>query len=435
VYFLLQMCDSLAEAHEAGLIHRDVKPSNVLVGEADEVSVKLLDFGLAQFDDADTLTGVGDVPGTLAYISPERLRGDEASEASDIWAVGVMLWEALSGEHPFWGVPLPQVATAIEAGAPPLASRRPDLPKPLLAAVDGALAGDPEQRPRAAELAHQLREAWTAPTRERAARRSGKPKAVPKPSPLAQPLALDAQLVPAGLAGIATLVGATLLPFWPPLLVALLVASAVLTTLRWPRLGLALTLFAPVLPLGNVAQGAALVYGVLALAWLAAMWRDARCGLAFAAGPLLAPIGLLALVPLAVQPAAGLWRKGLHACVAVLTAALAAGLAGNPLPLTGEIVANVGVAGTERPGDIASALTEVLRGNAALVTTALTLTAAAVLLPYARSRGLWGIVLLGAGQLMFILLAAPSIPWAWAVFGTWLMCALLCGRLAVRAAR
>jgi hypothetical protein len=114
---------------------------------------------------------------------------------------------------------------------------------------------------------------------------------------------------------------------------------------------------------------------------------------------------------------------------------LAAGLAGNPLPLTGEIVANLGVAGTERPGDIASALTEVLRGNAALVTTALTLTAAAVLLPYARSRGLWGIVLLGAGQLMFILLAAPSIPWAWAVFGTWLMCALLCGRLAVRAAR
>ncbi len=103
-----QVLDGLSHAHRRGIIHRDVKPSNVLVEDAPETSVRVLDFGLAQFDEADTLTAVGDVPGTLAYISPERLAGEEASERSDVWAVGVILWEALAGSHPFWGVPLPR---------------------------------------------------------------------------------------------------------------------------------------------------------------------------------------------------------------------------------------------------------------------------------------------------------------------------------------
>src|SRR5439155_6477303 len=121
--------------------------SNVLLEEGETVSVKLLDFGLAQFDEADTLTAVGDVPGTLAYIAPERLTGEEATPASDVWAVGVMLWEALASRHPFWGVPLPQVATTIEAGAPPLQPERPDLARRVLAAVESALTIDPARRP------------------------------------------------------------------------------------------------------------------------------------------------------------------------------------------------------------------------------------------------------------------------------------------------
>ena len=64
--------------------------------------MRLFDFGLALMADADTLTAVGDVPGTLAYISPERLHGQEAGPAADVWAVGVLLWEALAGHHPFW---------------------------------------------------------------------------------------------------------------------------------------------------------------------------------------------------------------------------------------------------------------------------------------------------------------------------------------------
>src|SRR5213595_1530293 len=73
-----QVLEGLAFAHARGIVHRDVKPSNVLLAEEELVSVRLFDFGLALMADADTLTAVGDVPGTLAYISPERLHGQEA---------------------------------------------------------------------------------------------------------------------------------------------------------------------------------------------------------------------------------------------------------------------------------------------------------------------------------------------------------------------
>ncbi len=158
-----QVLDGLAHAHRRGIVHRDVKPSNVLVEESEELSVRVLDFGLAQFDEADTLTAVGDVPGTLAYISPERLSGEEATERSDVWAVGVILWEALAGSHPFWGVPLPQVASTIAGGR--AAALRPP-PRPAAPAARRRrrrARGRPgAKRPSAARLAAELREAYVA---------------------------------------------------------------------------------------------------------------------------------------------------------------------------------------------------------------------------------------------------------------------------------
>jgi hypothetical protein len=414
-----QVLDGLAHAHARGIVHRDVKPSNVLLEEGDRISVRLLDFGLAQFDEADTLTAMGDVPGTLAYISPERLAGREATAASDIWAVGVMLWESLASGHPFWGVPIGQMTSAIQSGAPPLRDQRPDLPDRLVAAVERALHLDPAKRPSAPKLAAELRECLRP---RRTKKHAPRARAVPTPREL--PLE---RLAAAGLAAVATAGGAALLPFWPPGLVVGLAALGGGLSLVAPRAGLALALFAPVFPLGNLAQGAAVAWALVAALLLIAGWRDPRAGLAFVAGPLLAPLGLLALVPLAVQPCRGAWRRGLHAGLAVLAAALVAGLRDGSLPLGASRVHDLGLAGSESPGAILQALAQTLADRPSLVVAALALAAAAIALPEAAARGLWWIAGLGGGLLVVLLLGVPAAPALPVIAGVWLLCLAAAG--------
>ncbi len=389
-----QVLDALAHAHRTGIVHRDVKPSNLLLEDRNEIAVRLLDFGLAQFDGADTLTAVGDVPGTLAYIAPERLAGAEATAESDVWAVGVLLWEALAGKHPFWGVPLQEVARAIAAGAPPLAGERRDLPRRLLAAVDGALASDPARRPRASALASELRNALRKEDLRRAPSRSETTAMA-----ATRPRVLVRRLVPPGLAGTSALLGATLLPFWPPALVVAIAVAAALTALRLPRVGLAIALAAPIFPLGNVAESAAVLYGLLALGWVALAWRDARWGLLFVSGPLLAPMGLLALVPLAVQPARGVVRRVAHAVLAVLAATLFAGVAGDDLPLTGAPATGLHVAPHDTVGEIASALWQAALAAPVLLLGTAALAFAAAILPFARRWSRYGVLVVGMALL------------------------------------
>src|SRR4051794_8782315 len=142
-----QVAEALAHAHSRGIVHRDVKPSNVLLAHSERIDARLLDFGLAQMAEFDTLTAIGDVPGTLAYVSPERLLGENATAAADVWAVGVMLWEALAGEHPFWPDGFAETSKRIQHGARPLAELRPDLPRPLCDVVASALLVNPARRP------------------------------------------------------------------------------------------------------------------------------------------------------------------------------------------------------------------------------------------------------------------------------------------------
>ncbi|MGH3135224.1 MAG: protein kinase domain-containing protein [Gaiellaceae bacterium] len=387
-----QVLDALAHAHRAGIVHRDVKPSNVLLEDRDEIAVRLLDFGLAQFDGADTLTAVGDVPGTLAYIAPERLAGGDATPESDVWSVGVLLWEALAERHPFWGLPLQEVARAIQTGAPPLASERKHLPRRLISAVDGALAADPEARPRASELAAQLRSSLQAsPAREPRAPRDGK-----APSAAAPAGNLARRAAPIGLAVVAALVGATLLPFWPPALVVAIAIGAGLATRLDPRLGLAIALAAPIFPLGNYAESVALLYGAFALAWLALCWRDARWGLLFVCGPLLASVGLLALAPLAVQPVRGVVRRAAQAGLAVLSALLVAGVAGEKLPLENRSAEALGIGPVDPVTDAALAVWETLAAYPVALGTAALAAVVAGGLPWARQRSRYGMAAIGA---------------------------------------
>jgi Protein kinase domain len=407
-----QILDGLAHAHERGIVHRDVKPSNVLLADDEAVSVRLLDFGLAQFDEAETLTAVGDVPGTLAYISPERLRGEEARPASDVWAVGILLWEALAAKHPFWGVPIQQMAGTIASGPPPLETERPDLPKRLLAAIGHALADDPRKRPPAAALAKELRAALAGRKRSTTIE-----SVVPTQARLAR-------TAPAAATFAGTLAGATMLPFFPAFWAPVLALGAAALALRAPRAGLALALAAPVLPLGNHALGLALAYGVLALGWLVLSWRDARAGLAFLAGPLLAAVGLVALVPLAVQASRGHVRRAAHALAAVGVAGLAAGLRGTDLPFAEATAEPLGLAGTESALDAALAVGRAV--PVALAVGAVALAATAVAIPFARTP--WRIAGLGAVATALTVLGVPAAPALPLVAAIWLTCVVLAVR-------
>lgn len=386
-----QVLDALAHAHRAGIVHRDVKPANILVEDCDELAIRLLDFGLAQFDGADTLTAVGDVPGTLAYISPERLAGGDATPESDVWSVGVLLWETLTDRHPFWGVPIQEVANSIQAGAPPLATERRGLPRRLVAAVDAALAIDPAARPNASDLASELRNALRSPQ----SRPARKERATKNEETLAPAQRHARRAVPVALGVVTAVLGATFLPFWPPELVAALVVATAIACWLDPRAGLALVLAVPVFPIGNVAESAAIVYGALATGWLVLNWRDARHGLLFVVGPVLAAFGLLPLVPLVVQRADGRVRRAAHAAMAVLTAALLAGVAGHELPLTGETPGTLGIGPLTPVFDASNAIWSALAGHPLTTATAILFALAAALLPWARRFAPAGVAVVG----------------------------------------
>jgi hypothetical protein len=406
----VQILEGLAHAHANGIVHRDVKPTNVLVADTAEISIKLLDFGLAQFAEAETLTAAGDVPGTLAYISPERLAGEASSFPADIWAVGVVLWEALAGYHPFWASSPVETARRIELGPPPLESLRPDLPRHLTEAVTRATAVDPAKRPSAIQLADRLRSALEERDRKRIRAARGVP----------MPLVRRALAA----AGAGAFVGwsAVALPFYPAGwgwgLAAL---AAGLAALR-PRLGLAAALALVVLPLGNVSLGLALVYAILAAVWLVATWRRSDEGLYASAGALIAPLGLTLLLPAILLPIRrAVWRAAFGA-LAVLLAGVAAGVRGATLPLSDRAAASPGIDGREDPGGVASALLDSLAARPELLLTAAVVAGLAALLPLAAERGIWPVAALGAAAIAALLLPIGAVNALPAVVGIWLCC-------------
>ncbi len=419
-----QVLDALAHAHRAGIIHRDVKPANILVEDRDDLSIRLLDFGLAQFDGADTLTAIGDVPGTLAYIAPERLDGSDATPQSDVWSVGVLLWETLTDRHPFWGVPIQQVARAIQEGAPPLASERRGLPRRLVGAVDTALALDPAARPSASDLSAELRNALR--------RSQTRPARTMEPATEEKETRAPAQrharrVVPVALSAVTALLAATLLPFWPPALVAAIVVAAAIAAWIDPRAGLAVALGAALFPIGNVAESAAILYGVFAVGWLLLNWRDGRHGLLFVAGPLLAAGGLLPLVPLVVQRAKGTARRAAHGAFAVLAAALVAALGGSTIHVAGESAGSLGIEPLTPVPDASIGIWDWLLGHPATATAALLVAAAAALLPWARRASRYGVAAIGFVLVAASVLAGAGIASTLACLTAWAIAGLSAG--------
>jgi serine/threonine-protein kinase len=159
----IQACAGLDYAHRRGIIHRDVKPGNLMIVGGPvgggEMIVKLTDFGIARAIEQTRITQVGSVVGTAAYLAPEQVRGDEATPATDVYALGVVLYQFLTGRLPYEGSSLAELAVRQQNEKPlPPSTYNGDVPETLGAAVLRALEGDVNRRYASAEeLASGLR--------------------------------------------------------------------------------------------------------------------------------------------------------------------------------------------------------------------------------------------------------------------------------------
>lgn len=187
VKIAIQICDVLEEAHQLGIIHRDLKPSNIMLNER---GVCVLDFGVAKVlvtsaesTATHATTGSGQLVGTPRYMSPEQCLGQRVGARSDLYSLGVVLYEMLAGRPPFID-PLPSAVLVKQATAPPppLPQLRPDIPKHLALAVHTLLAKRPEDRPRTAAAARTILEKSLV-----------RPEPVPEADPLSSTMAVLAE--------------------------------------------------------------------------------------------------------------------------------------------------------------------------------------------------------------------------------------------------
>jgi hypothetical protein len=342
------LCDALAHAHARKVIHRDVKPQNVIVvaePAAGAGFAKLTDFGIAHLAVGDPLTRTGDVVGTLAYMAPEQAEGERVTEAADVYSLALMLYEGWTGVNPVRGNG--PVATARRLGThlPPLRSRRRDLPDGLGRAIDAALDPRPEERPTLA----QLRKALGAvdddlsdegglvepATLERfGLTRVGRAR-------VREPIAADGLAARVGLragagvaAGAMTLAGLTALGPTPPFSPLAAAAAVALATGLFPRLGWIAGACLVIGWLGSPGadrEGTALI---AAVAVLPIPLLLPRAGLLWSL-PVLAPLfGAAGVAPLYVAFAAlapSPWRRAGAAAAGVWWLVLAEVVSGNDL--------------------------------------------------------------------------------------------------------
>ena len=421
------VCEGLAHAHEHGVVHRDVKPANVLLGR--DGTVRVLDFGIASLDEPDA-TVDDRMLGTLSYMAPETCQGARPTPATDVWAVGVMVYEALTGANPFRARTPDELRERHRHPPRSLGELRPDLPRALAAAVRArARVASAPPRPAAAAFgARALQPPPTAIERpgeravaravsrggSRRSRRSAAVAAVParaaRPGPRcprcapcrarASTLDVDgwwrasraaastrrrepvrrASRLAAGSACCAIAIVAVLgaFPFWPSGLVLPLACAGAALALASPWLAAAFTLAICVPALGDVSAGLAWCAALVGGLWLLACLRAGRRALLPAAAPVLAALFLWPLYLLAAgacaarRPGAGR-RRGAARDRALGRRAAGAGLAGS---------ADAAAVGRSLLGGV----------GAPLLLQAAAWAIAAAVLPYALGaarRGLW----------------------------------------------
>jgi eukaryotic-like serine/threonine-protein kinase len=152
-----QVAQGLAKAHESGIVHRDIKPANIMIGK--DGIVRIVDFGLAKLSGQTMLTKSGSMVGTAAYMSPEQARGEKVDHRTDIWSLGVVLNEMLTGQQPFASEYEQAMMYSILNGEPkPIEELRPEVPGNIIGIVQRAMEKDKDKRfQTAAEMAEVLR--------------------------------------------------------------------------------------------------------------------------------------------------------------------------------------------------------------------------------------------------------------------------------------
>lgn len=295
LHAVADVLDALEHAHARGVVHRDVKPANVILGA--DGHARLTDLGVARVVGESGLTLTGGVVGTVAYMSPEQASGRPATGASDVYSACLMLYEGLVGRNPLVGGGPAEVARrAAAADIPPIGRLRRDLPPRLVAAVETGLSRDPARRPPPGALARALRasaETW--------ARGRRTPRRLARAAPVLASAAGGGLLV-------SWAVARTLDPGAGWAAAAGLAAAA--AAARAPRAAAVAGGLGGLLLLGSRSPGAALVLGPLGAAVLAAAPR--RCGRAWllpAAAPALAALGLAPLFAVAAGLLRSTWAR------------------------------------------------------------------------------------------------------------------------------
>jgi serine/threonine protein kinase len=362
----IAIADALAHAHAHGVVHRDVKPSNILVPEQPVTAAqvaKLTDFGVARVVGGDSLTLTGDVIGTLAYMAPEQAEGREATESADLYSLALVIYEALTGVNPVRAATAAQRARRLGAYLPPLRRQRRDLPRELGQAIDLALRPRPRERGGLEHLGAALTQVqdrvadqpgivtggWTAaPGRHDDAANEPEPlhrsfRAAPDRDLADQPdseelpvkrihwperaLAAAAAAVTAGWVSAQALAP----PPVAPTACALLAGALVLIV---PRLGwLALTLLGCATAILQQDPGAALVLLIAALVPVAALPRWGWSWPVASAAAALGFLGLGGAWPALAARAKSTWQRAGLAAAGWLWLALAGPLAGRALYL------------------------------------------------------------------------------------------------------
>ena len=329
----LSLADALAHAHERGVIHRDVKPQNVMVPERPRSpygAAKLTDFGVAHLAGDEPLTRTGDVVGTLAYMAPEQAAGEHVDERCDLYALGLVLYEALAGINPIRAGSPAATLRRVGLVQPALRTKRGDLPPELCEAIDRTLRPHPDERGGLIDLAdalaealpdvsddggtvapHPLEDAYELPSwSARAAAAVG--------TGLLVALALGGLLPDSSLPAVGAGLGAAILVALVPGGGWVLAASATLIAMTFgssPRVGAALIVFLAVMLPPLLIRGAAIAWSAPALA------------------PLLGIVGLAGAFPALAGTARTAWARGAIAACGAWWLLLAEPLLGHNLLL------------------------------------------------------------------------------------------------------